>query len=416
VHVDYYQLVSPLFDIILATLLVIVTGGYESPYTIWYVFAVVGTGFSRFRYLPVATMAAGVLAQYFVARIPNLGPADMSGFVASMVARFGVAAVIAFVSSYLTNLSKNLSVMEETGRLLGNTVVEKDAARVFLWQTARLLDLSYGKVQLPEGALYEVGTVARDVGLPRRSWQIMMGSESLGELVAEREQPFTQKDDTLAEMMCGRVAGAFNRIKMANELIDAAADEERERIADELHDTYLQTLAALDMRAEVARHAGTRKDLEEELLYIKKIAREAAAQARQVIKRVTPRLPLGRERIERIIRERWNGEWDIKVSEDINLSVGQWRSIEMMLREGLNNAKKHGKATRVMFTVEQVGEKLTAKLEDNGKGAGDVIALGYGLQRLRAVLNDQGGMLHLENRDYRGTALIAEIWTGAKSS
>ncbi|MGI8922517.1 MAG: sensor histidine kinase [Fimbriimonadales bacterium] len=416
VQLDYYQLVSPIFDILMASLLVVVTGGFNSPFNLWFLFAVVGTGLSRFRYLPVATMAAAIVAQYLITRLPQPQPVDTEAFIAGTVSRFALAAVIAFISAYLTNLSKTLALMEQTGNLLGNTVTERDASRVFLWQTATLIDLSYGKVSIVEGTMFEVGTVATETGVPRRTWQITLGSEIFGDLVGERPQQFSQKDDTLVEIMCERAASALARIRMADDLISAAASEERERIADELHDTYLQTLAALDMRAEAARHVRSHKALEAELLDIKRIAREAAAQARQVIQRVTPRLPLGRERIERIVTERWKGEWQIKVSDDISLSVGQWRSLEMMLREGLNNARKHGKATRVVFTVEQVGEKLTAKLEDNGKGAGEVIALGYGLQRLRSILNEQGGMLHLENREYRGTALIAEIWMGAKSS
>jgi signal transduction histidine kinase len=103
------------------------------------------------------------------------------------------------------------------------------------------------------------------------------------------------------------------------------------------------------------------------------------------------------------------------MSEDVELTVGQWRAIEMLLREGLNNAKKHGKATRVDFAIRQIGDKLTIRLEDNGKGAGEVIALGYGLQRLRSVFSEQGGMLTLEP-GARGAALVAEIWMGAKSA
>ena len=159
----------------------------------------------------------------------------------------------------------------------------------------------------------------------------------------------------------------------------------------------------------------SRADVDKELLRLKEIARGAARQAREVIQRATPRMPLGRERIERVLRDRWAGDYDLKMSDDISLTEGQWRAIEMLLREGLNNAKKHGKATRVTFSIRTIGEKLTIRLEDNGKGAGEVVALGYGLQRLRAVFSEQGGMLALEP-GARGAALVAEIWMGSKSA
>jgi hypothetical protein len=147
----------------------------------WFVFAVVGTGFTRFRYLPLVTMAIAIVLQYGIAQIPqgldvfnvepgkyNLvrvkepgvelpqdeptggtpidipkgSPNDQTTFFASMVNRFGVAVVIAFVATYLTNLSKNIAVVEEAGRLLGDTVSERDAAREFLWKASELLGLT----------------------------------------------------------------------------------------------------------------------------------------------------------------------------------------------------------------------------------------------------------------------------------
>jgi signal transduction histidine kinase len=242
-----------------------------------------------------------------------------------------------------------------------------------------------------------------------------MASDEIGELTGERPAPFGQREDTLAEIICERGATTLKRINLANELIASAADAERSRIADQLHDTYLQTLAAMDLRAEAARQLKSRADVDKELLRLKEIARGAARQAREVIQRATPRSAVGRERIERVLRDRWAGDYDLKMSEDVSLTEGQWRAVEMLLREGLNNAKKHGKASRVTFSIRVMGEKLTIRLEDNGKGAGEVVALGYGLQRLRAVFSEQGGMLALEP-GARGAALVAEIWMGAKSA
>ena len=414
VQVDLYQLISPMFDLLAATVLVLSTGGFESPFNMWFVFAVVGTGFTRFRYLPLVTMAIAIVLQYGIAELQT-GDADQTMFYASMVNRFGVAVVIAFVSSYLTNLSKTVAIVEEAGRLLGDTVNERDAARVFLWKASELLGLTYGKLTMSDGPSFEVGSPNVVEGVARRTWQIKMGGDDIGELTGERPSAFGQRDDTLAEIMCERGATTLKRINLANELIASAAEAERSRIADQLHDTYLQTLAAMDLRAEAARQLRNRGEVDKELVRLKEIARGAARQAREVIQRATPRLPLGRERIERVLRDRWAGEYDLKMSDDISLTEGQWRAIEMLLREGLNNAKKHGKASRVTFSIRTIGEKLTIRLEDNGKGAGEVVALGYGLQRLRSVFSEQGGMLALEP-GARGAALVAEIWMGAKSA
>lgn len=159
VQVDLYQLISPVFDLLAASVLVVSTGGFLSPFNMWFVFAVVGTGFTRFRSLPLITMTVAIILQYAIAQIPqgldafNFPPGkykmmpegtdnlaappggypveisdgntnDQTTFFASMVNRLGVAVVIAFVSSYLTNLSKTIAIVEEAGRLLGDTVNE----------------------------------------------------------------------------------------------------------------------------------------------------------------------------------------------------------------------------------------------------------------------------------------------------
>jgi signal transduction histidine kinase len=451
VQVDLYQLISPVFDLLAASVLVLATRGYLSPFNMWFVFAVVGTGFTRFRSLPLITMTVAIILQVGIAQMPqseafvfdypageyNLMPKDpkvlekwpegiphtilqttydpKTMYYASMVSQLGVAVVIAFVSSYLTNLSKTIAIVEEAGRLLGDTVNERDAARVFLWKASDLLGLTYGKLTLADGPSFEVGAPTAVEGIARRTWQITMSGDSLGELTGERPTQFGQRDDTMAEIICERGATTIKRINLANDLIASAADAERSRIADELHDTYLQTLAAMDLRAEAARQLKNRAEVDKELVRLKEIARGAARQAREVIQRVVQRTSKGREHIEQVLRDRWAGDYDLKMSEDVELTVGQWRAIEMLLREGLNNAKKHGKATRVDFAIRQIGDKLTIRLEDNGKGAGEVIALGYGLQRLRSVFSEQGGMLTLEP-GARGAALVAEIWMGAKSA
>jgi signal transduction histidine kinase len=369
----------------------------------------------KYTLVPIADENTLAPAGGYPVEITNGDSNDQTTFFASMINRLGVAVVIAFVATYLTNLSKNIAVVEEAGRLLGDTVNERDAARVFLWKASELLGLTYGKLTMSDGPSFEVGAPNAVEGVARRTWQITMGSDEIGELTGERPAPFGQREDTLAEIMCERGATTLKRINLANELIASAADAERSRIADQLHDTYLQTLAAMDLRAEAARQLRSRAEVDKELLRLKEIARGAARQAREVIQRATPRMPLGRERIERVLRDRWAGDYDLKMSDDISLTEGQWRAIEMLLREGLNNAKKHGKATRVTFSIRTIGEKLTIRLEDNGKGAGEVVALGYGLQRLRAVFSEQGGMLALEP-GARGAALVAEIWMGSKSA
>src|SRR5207247_6474695 len=110
---DRMAIASPLLDVVVATMLIIATDGYLSPFSLWLVFAVVSAGFSRYRQLPFITAGLALTAQVLIATIPQVRPLDVTVFAVRVGYLFGVAAVLSAISSYLTAQSLALSTIEK---------------------------------------------------------------------------------------------------------------------------------------------------------------------------------------------------------------------------------------------------------------------------------------------------------------
>ena len=80
--------------------------------------------------------------------------------------------------------------------------------------------------------------------------------------------------------------------------------------------------------------------------------------------------------------------------------------------EGLTNAVKHAKATRVSVSAVQQNGRLVVRVSDNGVG-GAVLRQGSGLSGLHDRVATLGGTLRLESGQGAGTTLTAELPCGS---
>ena len=71
-----YLISSPLVDICATVALTLMTGGYASPFILWFALAIVSAGFAPNRATLVIATVAGVIAHTFVASIPQREPLD----------------------------------------------------------------------------------------------------------------------------------------------------------------------------------------------------------------------------------------------------------------------------------------------------------------------------------------------------
>src|SRR5215468_7351692 len=100
---------GPIIDVICSYALIISTGGYLSPFNMWLVFAVVTSGFSRYRRLPLITAILALAAHCIISLVPQKLPLDLSVFLVRTVYLFGLAAVLSAVGFYLNREARALT-------------------------------------------------------------------------------------------------------------------------------------------------------------------------------------------------------------------------------------------------------------------------------------------------------------------
>jgi len=203
---------------------------------------------------------------------------------------------------------------------------------------------------------------------------------------------------------------------------EVATQEERKRIARELHDRLLQVLGSLTLRLEACRRhlLGSTKELEAELALMEESTRSSIQEIRtflsgKVIEPFTPGTLVERVREEmRFLRDGLGLRVILDVEpEDLALAPQVECELYYVLREGLMNIARHAQASKVQIHLRQVGSEIQGSLEDDGIGF-DVAKLtdsGYGLSSMRERIQRAGGRFSVESSPGNGTTIAFRVPT-----
>lgn len=207
-----------------------------------------------------------------------------------------------------------------------------------------------------------------------------------------------------------------------------AAEEERRRIARELHDDTAQRLAAVLLRLRLlsAERPGPGRDrlfeeVRSELLEaaegVRRIARglrppalEDAGVATAIRSHVRTRLVEGGPRVELSL-----DSVDEVLDEEAKLVLYR------IVQEALSNVVRHAQASRVNIRVEVSEERVVAVVEDDGRGFDSRTGLeasgrGLGLVGMRERATLVGGRVVVDSAPGAGTRVRLEIPLGQEGS
>jgi two-component system sensor histidine kinase UhpB len=191
-----------------------------------------------------------------------------------------------------------------------------------------------------------------------------------------------------------------------------AQEEERARVARDLHDEVNQSLTGLLLRLEAAREAAP-PELEEELAETKSLANQAMTELLSLARQLRPTAldDLGlvaatAGQVEQLARGEIAAEFEMEgdfsdLSDDAQLVVYR------VAQEALANAARHSEAERVDVRLRRLDDGgVELSVTDDGRGfafAESERGLGIGGMRERALL--VGGELTIESRPERGTTV-----------
>ncbi len=210
------------------------------------------------------------------------------------------------------------------------------------------------------------------------------------------------------------------RMRLLASKVISAQDEERARVARELHDSAAQTLAALVLQLTAAARDSRDPDLAERLTLVRKIAGDVLEEIRAISKSMHPRvlddlgLPAALEHLVRQARERTDVPIDVEnelPGMDVPATLGA--TLYRVAQEAIANAVRHSGAVRVTVRLRGDRNRLELRVEDDGSGfdvaRAEAERPGMGLFSMRERVALVDGALQIDAAPGRGTRIIASV-------
>ncbi|MEH6988525.1 MULTISPECIES: sensor histidine kinase [Bacillales] len=208
------------------------------------------------------------------------------------------------------------------------------------------------------------------------------------------------------------------QLEDANKRIaDLVKQEERQRIARDLHDTLGQKLSLIGLKSDLARKLISKDpdQAKEELIDVQQTARTALNEVRKMVSQMRGiRLKEEIILVKQILKAasiEFIGEEDIKLK---NVSLFLENILSMCMKEAVTNVVKHSKATECRIRIEQTWNEVSITVRDNGVGMNPStdVGKGSGLLGLRERLDFVNGSLEIVSEN--GTTIIMKVPTVVK--
>ncbi|MCL6633862.1 MAG: sensor histidine kinase [Alicyclobacillus herbarius] len=197
-------------------------------------------------------------------------------------------------------------------------------------------------------------------------------------------------------------------------------EEERKRMARDIHDGPAQSLTNVTMRLEVTKRmieSGRVSDSVQEIERLQTILRTAINDVRRLIFDLRPTfLEHGLSDAIRLYAERFTQMCGLPVT-----VVNQWGEPEFtrgaavamfrVVQEALNNIHKHAKADQVEIRLLHQDGLYRAMIQDNGRGFATNVnsPTSYGLQGMRERMELVGGRVTVQSEPGKGTLVVCEV-------
>ncbi|GAA0960918.1 sensor histidine kinase [Kribbella koreensis] len=214
--------------------------------------------------------------------------------------------------------------------------------------------------------------------------------------------------------------------KLHQQLLDQAREagvqDERQRMAREIHDTLAQGLTGIITQLQAAENETADGDQQARNRHVGAaitLARESLNEARRSVHALRPG-SLDSARLSDALADvakRWTALHDIEVQvtttgTTLPLPPDAELALLRTAQEALANVARHAQASRVGLTLSYLEDKIALDVRDDGKGfvAGEVDGEGgFGLIAMRQRIEALDGRLQIESEPGAGTAISASI-------
>jgi signal transduction histidine kinase len=214
------------------------------------------------------------------------------------------------------------------------------------------------------------------------------------------------------------------REELAEAEHQAGVLQERQRVAQEIHDTLAQGFTSIVMQLEAAEQAlpGDLPAVKERIEKARQTARLNLKEARRLVLALQPEPLQQGSLVEALRREsqRWSQTSGINTHFSVTgTPIGLHPQCEVTLlralQEGTNNVFKHAQATEVNITLSFMEHQIALDIQDDGVGFNPQEldspdgSGGFGLLAMEQRINEIDGGLVIESSPGHGTTLVIQV-------
>lgn len=269
----------------------------------------------------------------------------------------------------------------------------------------------------------------------RAAFQPLLQLEETADAIRRGEHDRRAPRSRLSDPAIGRIIDTFNAMLAEQERQRAelaalssrtlsAQEEERRRIARELHDETAQELTALLVHIRLATDGSREPLTRERLTELRAATSRALAGVRRIARELRPTIldDLGMAEAVRAYANEALARSGTRAHVSTSGSAARLdptRELVLyrVIQEALNNVAKHAEAPRVDVVISQAAGSVVASVTDTGRGfqprrTVTPTGQGLGLLGMRERLALVGGHLEIESSPGAGTVVRATVPLG----
>jgi PAS domain S-box-containing protein len=259
-----------------------------------------------------------------------------------------------------------------------------------------------------------------------RSWMgvpLVFKKQSIGLLALIHEEPghYTERHAELVRTIANQAAIAIENARLYGRAQSAAALEERQRLARELHDSVSQALYGITLGSDAALTLLERDPVRvaEPLRYVLSLAKAGLAEMSALIFELRPEslenegLVAALEKQAASLRARHEVEVHATLCEEPDVPLEAKEMLYRIGQEALHNTVKHARGGKVKLKLQCDTEGIVLEIDDDGAGFDPSGSFpGHlGLKSMRERAERLGGRLEIESGLGEGTRIRASVPT-----
>ena len=253
-----------------------------------------------------------------------------------------------------------------------------------------------------------------------RDCELLDAFAGLAAIATQHSRLYAATSDALEEKV-RELEGATEALRHRSAQVLSAQEEERRRLARDLHDQTAGQLATLRVRLRLVEKSASLEQMRDGLADLRELAGLALDDVRAMAAALRPAVldDLGLSAAVRWYSEQFSTQWGIAVKLATSGLGGRLEArVELaayrIAQEALQNVAKHAEAGSVRVDLERSGPMLTVRVADDGRGfrvrkRSATSTEGLGIEGMRERAELVGGELRIDSQPGRGTTVVAVL-------